>query len=409
VGYLREAGKKAETAEVNFEELSHILTLRYYPKGASDLPKLTWQDFTEYPGIENAIEPLIEGVTRSAINSMKPKSVGVAISGGVDSTTVTALTRKLFPDLKIKTLCVTFGEDVKEAVDAQNVAEVFGTDHRQVPIDNPLQDLPEMISITKKPRWNAYTYYFFRDIRPVDVLLTGDGGDELFGGYVFRYQQILKEKTISPQTYLGTHKMDWVPDQPEMFSDKVKFSWEKIYSSISGHFQNPLSRLGQVFLADYSGKLLYDFGPTNGAFTEYFKLPTVAPMLSKEVIYMASHLPYSLKYDHKNNVGKIALRQILMKNFAYKAAVKSKTGFGMDRFEMWNKSKDMITNLLDKSRSVELGVIRREWLTKTLGRIDTLEQEIKLRYVTKVFMILALEVWLRLFVTHEMKPQDKLR
>jgi asparagine synthase (glutamine-hydrolysing) len=363
----------------------------------------------EYPGIESAIRPLIEGAIRSAIDFQKPKVVGVAISGGVDSTSVTALTRKLYPELNIKTICVTFGEDVKEATDAQNVAEIFNTDHHHLPIENPIQDLPEMISITKKPRWNAYSYYFFKHIRPADILLTGDGGDELFGGYVFRYQQIMKEKTLSPQTYLNTHKMDWVPDQPEMFGGKAKFSWERIYSSISDHFRNPLDKLGQTFLADYNGKLLYDFGPTNGAFAEYFKITAVAPMLSNEVIFTASHLRHNLKYDNKNNVAKILLRQILMENFAYKSAVKPKTGFGMDRFEMWNKNKDLISNLLDKSRSVELGVIRKEWLNKTLRRIDSLEEETKLRYITKMFMILALEVWLRLFVTHEMKPSDKLR
>jgi asparagine synthase (glutamine-hydrolysing) len=406
---MREPSKKTQTTEVNFEELSHILTLRYYPKGPSSLPKLAWQDFVEYPGIESAIRPLIEGAIRSAIDFQKPKVVGVAISGGVDSTSVTALTRKLYPELNIKTICVTFGEDVKEATDAQNVADIFNTDHHHLPIENPIQDLPEMISITKKPRWNAYTYYFFKHIRPADILLTGDGGDELFGGYAFRYQQIMKEKTLSPQTYLNTHRMDWVPDQPEMFGDKAKFSWERIYSSISDHFRNPLDKLGQTFLADYNGKLLYDFGPTNGAFTEYFKIPTVAPMLSNEVIFTASHLRHNLKYDNKNNVAKILLRQILMENFAYKSAVKPKTGFGMDRFEMWNKNKDLTNNLLDKSRSVELGVIRKEWLDKTLRRIDTLEEETKLRYITKMFMILALEVWLRLFVTHEMKPSDKLR
>jgi asparagine synthase (glutamine-hydrolysing) len=397
---------------INLDELCYLLTLRYYPKGSTSLPKLTWRDFLPYPGIENGLPPILEGTIKSVVDYRKPEKVGIAISGGVDSTSVLALTRKLYPELSIKTLCITFGDDERESKDAEQVAEMFGTDHFHLHLENPLSELPKHIAVLGVPRWNAYTYYIFEyfDRCRVDLLLTGDGGDELFGGYVFRYKEILDScaASLNSKAYVSTHNMDWVPDQAKMFGSKIRFRWEDIYAALSQHFRNPLSALGQTFLADYNGKLLYDFAPTNGAFAKHFKHEMFAPLLNNEVIYAAAHLPYYLKYDHRNNIGKIFLRRVLMENFAYKSATKPKTGFGMDRIEMWQRTKDGIVSAFDEARSVEIGLISKEWLRGAVRKANTEANETRLRYITKLFMILALEIWLRLFVTKEMKASDKL-
>jgi len=397
---------------INLDELQYMLTLRYYPKGATSLPKLTWKDFVPYAGIENSVKPMIEGAIKSAIDFENPKKVGIAISGGVDSTSVLALMRKLYPKLNIKTLCITFGEDKSEAADAQHVSEMFGTEHFHLNIENPIRELPKQISILGVPRWNAYTYYIFEYFarNKVGILLTGDGGDEMFGGYVFRYKEILNSggNALDAKMYLNTHKMDWVPDQEKMFGSKINFAWEDIYSSLAEYFRNPLSKLGQTFLADYNGKLLYDFAPTNASFAKHFNTNMFAPLLNKEVIYVVSHVPYHLKYDHRNNVGKIILRQILLENFAYQPATKRKIGFGMDRVEMWQKTRDSAVSMFEEARCVKLGLVDKVWLRKAADKANSGMDETSLRYITRLFMILALEVWLRLFVTKEMKATDKL-
>jgi len=397
---------------IDIDELRYLLTLRYYPKGSTTLPKLTWRDFLPYPGIENGLQAILEGTIKSLIDFRKPEKIGIAISGGVDSTSVLALTRKLYPELDIKTLCITFGDDERESEDAEQAAEIFGTDHFHLRLENPLSELPKQIAVLGVPRWNAYTYYIFEyfDRKRVSLLLTGDGGDELFGGYAFRYKEVLDSYAdcLDPKAYVSTHIMDWVPDQTKMFGSKIAFRWEDIYATLSQHFRNPLNALGQTFLADYSGKLLYDFAPTNKAFSQYFRHETLAPLLNVEVIYAAAHLPYNLKYDHRNNVGKIFLRRILLENFAYKSATKPKTGFGMNRIEMWQRNRDSVLSLLDEARCVEKGLVSREWLSRAIRKANTEADRTRLRYITKLFMILALEIWLRLFVTKEMKASDKI-
>jgi asparagine synthase (glutamine-hydrolysing) len=371
-----------------------ILTLRYHPRANTVLPKLGWQHFLEYNGIAQFIQPLMEETIRRIINVNRDKKVGIGISGGVDSSVVLALTRKCFPELEINTFCITFGDDDREAKDAQHVSELYSTNHEHIHIENPFETLREQIAIVGEPRWNLYPYFLFREAsKNCDLLLSGDGGDELFGGYVFRYKYLMQNSCPGNpiQRYLEAHSRDWVPDQEELFA--FPFNWNDIYNLLRPYFENPLPPIGKVFLADYNGKLLNDFAPTNAAFSEHFKIRTIAPMLEPEVLFVATHLPYSLKYDHKSGLGKIILRQILLENSGYKPAVKEKIGWGMDIVEMWDKYvRDMCESALSSARSVEIGIISKEWLPKGFRKAN----EHDLRYISKMFGLLALEIWLEI-------------
>jgi len=377
---------------VNLDEIGSILTLRYYPHGSTTLPKLEWKDFIEYYGTEKSIQPLLEGSIKKIIQENKPRKVGVGISGGVDSTTILALTRKCFPKLEIKTFCVTFGEDVREAKDAEYASELYSTDHKHINVENPFSDLNEQIGIVDEPKWNLYPYYLFGEAsKSCDLLLTGDGGDELFGGYTFRYKYVLKTRAKPiARRYIEAHDRDWVPDQEKLFA--FPFDWNEIYSKLSKYFSNSLPTLGKIFLADYNGKLLYDFAPTNLALSKHFKIKVVAPMLEPEVLYVASHIPYRLKYDVKNDIGKIVLRQILIENFGYKPASKMKIGWGMNIIEMWDKHvREMCESLFEDARFIELGIINKDWLPEGFSKANEHDS----RYVSKMFGLLALELWLR--------------
>ena len=56
----------------------------------------------------------------------------------------------------------------------------------------------------------------------------------------------------------------------KLFDSKAKFSWDEIYSKIIPYFDNSLSSLDQVFLADINGKLLYNWIPLNTSFHKFF-------------------------------------------------------------------------------------------------------------------------------------------
>ena len=142
-----------------------------------------------------------------------------------------------------------------------------------------------------------------------NYLISWDGGDELFGGYTFRYEKFLEDynSKMTPvektKLYLECHERDWVPDQEKLFGGKVSFSWNDIFSKLIPYFDNSLSALDQVFLSDINGKLLYNWIPLNSSFHKYFEMKSVTPLLSKELIEYSTSLDNLLKYNKNQRIG----------------------------------------------------------------------------------------------------------
>ena len=215
--------------------------------------------------MENS-EEFIERSIRNKISQeigTTTNKIGVSLSSGVYSTLVLALLRKEYPSNEIESMSVKFSQSTDETNASKKISEKFQTNHHVLEIDNFLQELPKAISIVKQPFWDLHWYYLVKKMKSfTNIFLSGDGGDELFGGYTFRYKKFLEltnenstvyEKIIA---YLNCHERDWVPDQESIFGEECKFNWDDIYKILKPYFDNQLPRLTQVFLADYNGTYL---------------------------------------------------------------------------------------------------------------------------------------------------------
>ena len=114
--------------------------------------------------------------------------VGCFLSGGVDSGIITALAADMVSK-PLKTITIGFEDDLfDERTEARAVAERFGTDHQEVVIQpRIMEDLPAIARAYDQPFGDASavpSFYVSQAARRhVKVVLTGDGGDELFAGY----------------------------------------------------------------------------------------------------------------------------------------------------------------------------------------------------------------------------------
>ena len=410
-----EKSNTIEKNNVNPTMIENILTLRYDPTGETRLPKLTWKDFVGKESTHHVefIEECVGNTIRKQLSNKKEARVLIALSGGVDSTLAIALLRKTLPDVNIEAISVKFADSADESTIATKIAEKFEANHHVVDVENYLKELPKAISIIKMPFWDVHWYHVVKKAKPFsDILVSGDGGDELFGGYTFRYEKFLS--MLKPEMnalekvklYLHCHERDWVPDQEKLFGEKIRFSWDEIYSKLITYFDNGLSPLDQVFLADFNGKLLYNWIQLNDNFNQHFGVMSLTPFLSKELISYATHIPNELKYDKKKMVGKILLRKLLRKHASDALVSTTKQGFSVNTANLWKShASELCDYYLSDARTVADGWVNKDWIKLHFPKM---ESNPDVRYVNKFLGLLALEIWYRLFVTKEMSPNTSL-
>ena len=386
---------------MNLDSIKSILTLRYDDTQTPILPKLTSRDLIkkENFSIENIHSQLISYLQKQIPNDYS-KPISISLSGGVDSSLLLCILKERFPDNQIDAISIKFSDSVDETETASQIAQKIGVNHHIVEVDNYLEKLSDAISITKLPFWDIHWYYIVEKAKHFsNYLVSGDGGDELFGGYIFRYSKFLSKihpnSTVTDkiQAYLSCHERDHVPDQDDIFTKKMEFNWQVIYDKLVPFFDNELSPLEQVFLADYNGKLLYNFSIVNNTLAKSFNIQSITPLLFPELIQKSMKISPTQKYDSLSNIGKLPLRKILEKFGINDLILKQKQGFSVNTKNLWkNYGLTMANDYLSDAKIIQDGWVNRDWIQSNLN-----DQNIDIRHINKLLGLLAFEIWYRQF------------
>ena len=199
--------------EMDLDAFNAYLTLQYVPgpatmlKGISKLPPghwLVWEDgnirvepywdvvfdddpppMSEAVAVEQLRGILEESV---ALHRISDVEVGVLLSGGIDSTAVTLLMNRDGHRTRSFTVGFTGATAVSETAQARRVAQAIGTQHHELLIGPEIADLlPRLAWFQDEPVADpaAVPTYFICKLasQHLKVVLTGEGGDELLGGY----------------------------------------------------------------------------------------------------------------------------------------------------------------------------------------------------------------------------------
>lgn len=143
---------------------------------------------------------------------MSDVPLGAFLSGGIDSSIVTALAARHMPDLATFSLGFEGSEDLQAA---RRVSEHLGTDHHEivVPESEPLEVLPEVLYHLESwdrdlVRSALPTYLVARfAANELKVVLAGEGADELFGGYRYHATYVDDPDTLQRELHRSVASM----------------------------------------------------------------------------------------------------------------------------------------------------------------------------------------------------------
>jgi asparagine synthase (glutamine-hydrolysing) len=381
-----------------------------------------------------ATEALERLLSRSVARQMVADvPLGAFLSGGVDSSTVVALMQAQ-SDRPVKTFTIGFREaGHNEAEHAKAVAAHLGTDHTELYVTaaEARDVIPRLPALYDEPFADASqipTFLVAQLARQkVTVSLSGDGGDELFGGYnryfigrtlwgrvgwlprPVRSVAAAAIATISPAQWNRSlaRIMALTPGHFRYANPGEKLHKlalilaardpDEIYRGLTSQWENPASvvlagrepltmltdRTSWAALSDFTQRMMYldlisylpdDILVKVDRAAMGVSLETRVPMLDHQVVEFAWQIPLSLKI--RDGQGKWLLRQVLYKYVPRELIERPKTGFDVPIGE-WLRGplRGWAESLLSEARLREEGffdasVIRKRWAQHLSGRRD---------------------------------------
>ena len=190
-----------------------------YYSAFSEVDEATYSrlNTTDTPTLVNELDRLLQESVRLRLISDAP--LGSLCSGGVDSSLITALARRVSTDVRVFNVNVTDAPDasLSEGVHAERVARHLGVSMYQFDLNrkNYLEAFAQTIYHNDLPLThpNAVPMYYISRLAAengVKALLSGEGADELFGGYTWRYARLY--------TYLQRKKLArFLPNRLKFF------------------------------------------------------------------------------------------------------------------------------------------------------------------------------------------------
>ncbi|MFL6215164.1 MAG: asparagine synthase (glutamine-hydrolyzing) [Blastocatellia bacterium] len=455
---------------VNHEAISDFLSFSYIPdphtafRGIRKLPAghtLTFKDGFlvtrsywdfEYPEeapeadvvseaayIERLRELLAESVR---IRLMSDVPLGAFLSGGIDSSTVVAMMTRAM-DRPVQTFSIGFTESSHDELHyARIAAQHFETDHHEFIVT------PDVCRIVEEIVWHhdepfadmssVPTYIVSKMAREhVTVVLSGDGGDELFAGYerylvdrqrqkfervpgFFRRNLMLPAARRLPSHVYGKNYLRNVSLDPgARYIDSIScFDEEKKQHLLSNDFRRSLARYNstdkfiKLFAAPGSHErldhLLYldsktylpgDILTKVDRMSMAHSIEAREPLLDYKLIEFAQRVPASLKLrgSETKSILKRAMRGIIPDEIINRP----KQGFGVPMQKWFREDlREMVIDTLTDSRTRQRGYFNQRAVSAILrehlsGRRDNSRH---------LWSLLMLELWHRAFIDHQPEP-----
>ncbi len=374
--------------------------------------------------------------------------IGAFLSGGVDSSAVVALMSRHSKG-PVKTYAIGFdtgdaGAFYNELPYARAVAKQFGTEHQEILVK------PDVVSLLPKLLWHLdepvadsafITTYLVSQFarKEVTVILSGVGGDELFGGYrrylgehyLERYQQIpklLRNKVIRPLAallpsdrhsgLLNTFRLGKAFIQSAELAPAARYqNYMQVFNSgkrqqllslnqstdwISATYQGSAATesLWRMFDTDRQTQLADDLLMLTDKMTMATSLECRVPFLDHQMVELAVQIPQHLVM--KNGRLKHLLKESMSDLLSAEILDRKKRGFGAPLGAWLKKELAPLLQLFINRESVEQrGLMHWPVIEQTLTQHLSQQED----HTDHLLALLNLEIWCRLYLDGQSAEQ----
>jgi asparagine synthase (glutamine-hydrolysing) len=325
----------------------------------------------DHPGSKQEYLQELDRLFKQAVNRqlVSDVEIGAYLSGGTDSGSITALAAQQVPNLK----SFTVGFDLSSAsglelafderAKAEAMSALFKTEHYEMVLKAGDMErcLPKLSWHLEEPRvGQSYPNYYAAQLASkfVKVVLAGTGGDELFGGYPWRYYRATKAQNF--EEYIDHYYVYW---QRLVDNREIKAMFGPVWRDVNHVWTRDIFR--NVFLThanelnrpeDFINHSLYFEVKTflHGLFVVEDKLSMAhglenrVPFMDNDLVEFAMQCPVDLKLNNlsevlrvnenearnktrisfqKTNAGKQLLRKMMMTYIPEEIATAQKQGF----------------------------------------------------------------------------------
>jgi len=375
-----------------------------------------WQPRIELGTKPSSREAAVESVRARVLQSVRLRlrsdvPIGAFLSGGVDSTYIAAAVRELQPAARFSTFCASFDDQqLDEAPYARLVAEHLETDHHEVHFSSGdlLAIFDELIDYYDEPFGDVSMFPTFavcRAARQVcKVMLSGDGGDECFGGYsemfgYHRWHGVRRTASASAaaKRLLSVWGRDW--RGVGLLGFLSKNDWELLYPAerrdvITSYFLPDHRSAAELGLRELEvsemehARLPYPLSAFEATASSYLpeqimvkvdrasmraSLECRAPFLNPDLMHFATSLP--IEYHFAAGMGKAILRDALPPWVPREIRWRQKRGFTPPlctwlRGELRGKMERTLDGGLGELRRLLSPLPARELFRQHLGGVD---------------------------------------
>ena len=389
-------------------------------------------------------DEFLERLELTLKDSIKGQSIsdvplGAFLSGGIDSTLITTLLQMQSSD-PINTFTISFPDEedgysgFDEAGNTRSIASYLGTNHneRVLTAEDALKLIPQLPLIFSEPFSDSSqvaTHLVCKEARQsgLSVALSGDGADELFGGYNRHriaplLNNFLEKLPNSSKNFIANSIDNFkVKDKGLLLEKRRKLSGairnssslDNIYNYLSSVFFDPSEIINksiitndksllkvlpiantseeQIMMADLLNYLPNDILVKLDRCAMSNSLETRSPYLDHRLAEISWQMPINMKIPNKfQSTGKFALRKILSKYIPNNLVSKRKSGFAIP-LGKWLRGplKNWAEDLLDYKKMELEGYyqpekVRSIWLSHLEGKQDN---------YSKLWNILMWQAW----------------